>query len=299
LDVSELDPFLIPEIVPTFGEQSFLTKQVAEKFGLSAGTPVTYRAGDQPNNAFSLNVLNPGEIAATAGTSGVVYGVTDKVNHDPYQRINTFAHINHTADHPRYGVLLCINGTGISNSWIKKITKTSVFELMNQLASAVKPGSEGLLFVPFGNGAERMLGNSNPGAGFFNIDFNLHNHAHLYRAVQEGVAFAFKYGIEIMQQTGIDPKLIRAGQSNMFQSEIFGQTLANLTSAEILLCNTDGSLGAARGAALGAGFYRSAAEAYQSLSILKTIKPDKIQVLDEAYKLWKKKLSSQLQTFRT
>lgn len=270
-----IDPNLISGLVPTFGVQGYLSVKIAQELGLSAGIPISYRAGDQPNNAFSLNVLNPGEIAATAGTSGVVYGVTDRVKYDPELRINTFAHVNHLPDNPRYGMLLCINGAGISNSWIKKITNSAGFEQMNQLAKAVAPGSEGLLFIPFGNGAERMLSNRQPGAGFINIDFNLHSQAHLYRAVQEGVAFAFKYGIEIMQQTGIRTKVIRAGHANMFLSDVFCQTVSNLTGAKIQLYNTDGSMGAARGAALGAGFYQKPEQCFINLSMINMFQPQK------------------------
>ena len=80
-------------------------KRQAKELGLKEGTPITYRAGDQPNNALSLNVFNPGEIASTAGTSGVVYGVNGEVNYDPQSRVNTFAHVNHTIDQTRLGVL--------------------------------------------------------------------------------------------------------------------------------------------------------------------------------------------------
>lgn len=287
-ETGDIDRSLLADIVPTFGEQGYLSRTVADELGLQAGIPVTYRAGDQPNNAFSLNVLNPGEIAGTAGTSGVVYGVTDKVNYDPQQRVNTFAHVNHTTENPHYGVLLCINGTGISNSWIRKISGAGGFEQMNQLASIGAPGSDGLIFIPFGNGAERMLENQNPGAGFFNIDLNLHGRAHLYRAVQEGIACAFRYGMEILQQCGITRKVIRVGNTNMFLSELFCQTLATLSGAEIQLYDTDGALGAARGAALGAGFYQNPRQCFSTMKMLKVFQPQ-IELknqLDEVFDKW-------------
>lgn len=288
-EAGEISSALLADIVPTFGEQGFLSKTVADELGLQAGIPVTYRAGDQPNNAFSLNVLNPGEIAATAGTSGVVYGVSGKINSDPQQRVNTFAHVNHTAENPHYGVLLCINGTGISNSWIKKISGADGFEQMNQLASTVAHGSDGLIYIPFGNGAERMLGNRNTGAGFFNIDLNLHSRAHLYRAVQEGIACAFKYGMEIMQHSGITLNVIRAGNANMFLSGLFCQSLATLSGVEIQLCDTDGALGAARGAALGAEFFQSPQQCFSTLNLLKSYTPQQElkQQHDELFEKWK------------
>lgn len=292
-EAGDIDRSLLADIAPTFGEQGFLSKKVAGELGLKTGIPVTYRAGDQPNNAFSLNVLNPGEIAATAGTSGVVYGVSGKITSDPQQRVNTFAHVNHTAEHPRFGVLLCINGTGIANSWIKKISCASGFDEMNIQAGKVAPGSDGLIFIPFGNGAERMLQNQNPGAGFHNIDFNRHTQAHLFLAVQEGVACAFRYGMEIMNGLGINLRMIRAGEANMFLSALFCQTLATLSGAEIQLYDTDGALGAARGAALGAGFYQNPQQCFSAMKMLKVFQPqtELKPRLDKVYEDWNNHLN--------
>ncbi len=283
----------IPPIVPTFARQGALTKSAASTLGLKAGTPVGYRAGDQPNNAFSLNVLNPGEIAATAGTSGVVYGVSDEVKYDPASRVNTFAHVNHTTAANRLGVLLCVNGTGILNSWLKHNTGKNIdYEEMNQLASGVAPGSEGLVILPFGNGAERMLNNQNPGCTINNLNFNTHHQGHLYRAAQEGIVFALNYGLDIMKQTGITPEIIRAGKANMFLSPIFRETLANISGATIELYDTDGAAGAAKGGAMGAGIYNNTEEAFKNFTKLETITPvDQLKnKYNEAYEGWKKVL---------
>ena len=287
---------IIPDIVPTFSVQGELTRQAAEDLGLAAGTPVAYRAGDQPNNAFSLNVLNPGEIAATAGTSGVVYGVSQDVKYDPFSRVNTFAHVNHKTGQNRLGVLLCINGTGILNSWIRRNTGLTHigYNDMNQMASGVAPGSDGVLVLPFGNGAERMLRNKDIGCHLGNLNFNRHNQSHILRASQEGIVFAFNYGIEIMKGIGISTSVIRAGKANMFLSPIFTSTLASLTGATIELYNTDGSVGAARGAGVGTGLYKSFNDAFVGLNKLEMIKPDeKLQpALKEAYQNWTKYLQS-------
>ncbi len=290
LEAAGIEKTLIPELVPTFGIQGYLSKEAAFELGLPEGIPLTYRAGDQPNNAFSLNVLNPGEIAATAGTSGVVYGVTDEIISDPYSRVNTFAHVNHSVVDPRFGVLLCINGTGISNSWIRKITGAADFEFMNKKALEVLPGSEGLLFLPFGNGAERMLNNRQPGSSFFNIDFNTHRSEHLFRAVQEGVAFAFNYGIQILAQMAMKPTLIRAGNANMFLSKVFCNSLSAISNTSIELFNTDGSVGAARASAFGAGFYKDYSECFKNLVRISEVEPDPIirEQLLNAYYNWEK-----------
>jgi xylulokinase len=277
--------------------QSQLKLDIASELGLSSKTKVSYRAGDQPNNALSLNVLNPGEIAATAGTSGVVYGVSDEIKHDPQSRVNTFAHVNHSAENPRLGVLLCINGTGILNAWLKRLVGINLsYDEMNQLAAGVPIGSKGVTILPFGNGAERVLNNRNIGSIFNGINFNIHNKSHLLRAAQEGIVFSFKYGMDIMQNTGIDAKVIRAGKANMFLSPVFRDTLAGVTGATIELYNTDGSVGAARGAGIGSGFYASAKEAFANLTKLETVEPDpdKKAEYQEAYNNWKTELDNAL-----
>jgi xylulokinase len=287
------DASLLPEIVPTFGTQGHLSAEAAEAFGLKEGTPVSYRGGDQPNNALSLNVLNPGEIAATAGTSGVVYGVTDVKKYDPQSRVNTFAHVNHKADDPRLGVLLCINGTGILNAWVKRLLGDVSYREMDALAESAPIGCGGLTILPFGNGAERVLGNRNLGAQMAGVDFNRHDRAHLCRAVLEGIVFSFMYGMEVMEATGIEIKTIRAGFANMFISDVFCKTLAGVSGAVIELYETDGSLGAARGAGVGAGLYGSFEEAFRSLEQRKTIEPGEGDY-KQAYAAWKQHLQTAL-----
>lgn len=282
---------IMPNLLPTFAPQGTVSASAAAELGLAPGIPVAYRAGDQPNNALSLNVLNPGEIAATAGTSGVVYGVSDQVKYDPQSRVNTFAHVNHTDKQTRLGVLLCINGTGILNSWVKKnVAPEGIsYEDMNKLAESAGIGAQGLSILPFGNGAERMLGNKTPGAVISGTSFNIHNRSHIIRAAQEGIVFSFNYGMEIMKQTGITPSIIRAGNANMFLSPIFRETLANVSGATIELYETDGSVGAAKGAGVGAGIYKSFTEAFSSLKKLAVIEPNKANVnaTKEAYQNWK------------
>lgn len=294
LDYYGFDKNLIADIVPTFSVQSEVSAAAAAELGLKAGTPITYRGGDQPNNALSLNVLNPGEIAATAGTSGVVYGVLGEVNYDKQSRVNTFAHVNHTADQTRLGVLLCVNGTGILNAWThRNITPDVGYAEMNDLAATVPIGSEGVTIIPFGNGAERVLENKEIGCSINGLNFNKHNKAHLVRAAQEGIVFSFCYGMEIMQQMGMDIRKIHAGKANMFLSEIFRNTLAGVSGATIELYETDGSVGAAKGAGMGCGIYKDHDEAFATLKKLAVIEPDdskRSQYL-AAYTAWKEQLA--------
>ncbi|MBR0488974.1 MAG: carbohydrate kinase [Prevotella sp.] len=293
----------IADIVPTFSIQSEVSKSAAEELGLKAGTPISYRAGDQPNNALSLNVFNPGEIASTAGTSGVVYGVLGEVNYDPKSRVNTFAHVNH---HPspnpqhssfqtRLGVLLCINGTGILNAWVhRNITPDLSYAEMNDLAATVPIGSEGVTIIPFGNGAERVLENREVGCSINGLSFNKHNRAHIVRAAQEGIVFSFCYGMEIMQQMGMDIHKIHAGKANMFLSPLFRDTLASVSGATIELFETDGAAGAAKGAGIGCGFYKDHNEAFATLKRLAVIEPDEARRAEylNAYVQWKKEIIS-------
>lgn len=293
----ELPEEMVADICPTFGEQGKMTRQAAEELGLAAGTPVTYRAGDQPNNALSLNVFNPGEIASTAGTSGVVYGVNGMVNYDPLSRVNTFAHVNHTAEAARLGILLCVNGTGILNSWLKRNVMPDVsYANMNDIAAKAPIGAEGLSILPFGNGAERMLENREIGCQIQGLNFNVHNRGHLARAVQEGIVFSFQYGIEIMQKMGMEVSKIHAGNANMFLSPLFRNTLASISGATIELYDTDGSVGAAKGAGMGAGIYKSHDEAFASLERVAEIEPDSANAdqYKEAYSLWKARLEKSL-----
>ncbi|MDR0895097.1 MAG: carbohydrate kinase [Prevotellaceae bacterium] len=294
----DFDPSLIADIRPTFAEQGQVSQAAAQELGLKAGTPITYRAGDQPNNALSLNVFNPGEIASTAGTSGVVYGVNGEVNYDPQSRVNTFAHVNHTAEQTRLGVLLCINGTGILNSWVRRVIAPEgiSYNEMNALASQAPIGSGGISILPFGNGAERMLENKEINCSIRGLNFNLHGKQHIVRAAQEGIVFSFKYGIDIMEQMGIPVQKIHAGHANMFLSSIFRDTLAGVTGAVIELYDTDGSVGAAKGAGMGAGIYRDNNEAFATLERLDVIEPNsaKREEYAEAYGRWKHRLEKSM-----
>ncbi|WPO81371.1 FGGY family carbohydrate kinase [Chryseobacterium sp. JJR-5R] len=283
-----------PEIIPTFGIQSTVSAAAAQELGLKEGTPISYRAGDQPNNALSLNVFNPGEIASTAGTSGVVYGVLDQLEYDKLSRVNTFAHVNHTPEQIRLGVLLCINGTGILNSWLKHNFATSLASYgdMNELASLSPVGSKGLSIVPFGNGAERVLENKETNCSIHGINFNIHSKGDILRAAQEGIVFSYEYGMDIMRSIGMDIRVIRAGNANMFLSSIFRQSLSSVSNAVIELYDTDGAVGAARAAGMGIGFYADSKEAFASLEKIAVIEPEheKQEQYIEAYSRWKNHL---------
>lgn len=301
LDYFGFSKSVIPEIRPTFSEQGRLSIAAAKEIGIEAGTPVTYRAGDQPNNALSLNVFNPGEIAATAGTSGVVYGVNGKVNFDPQSRVNTFAHVNHSTKNNRLGVLLCINGTGILNAWTRRniMLEGLSYSDMNEIASSVPVGSDGVAVLPFGNGAERMLGNRNVDCSIHGFNFNIHNRNHMARAVQEGVVFSFKYGMDIMAEIGMEISKIHAGNANMFLNPVFREALSAITGATIELYDTDGAVGAAKGAGMGAGVYRNNTEAFSTLEKIMVIEPDSklVPKYEEAYAKWRRILEMYLTEF--
>lgn len=298
LDYLGFPESILPEIVPTFSIQGILTAHAAAELGLKEGTPVSYRAGDQPNNALSLNVFNPGEIASTAGTSGVVYGINGEVAYDAQSRVNNFAHVNHTNDMTRLGVMVCISGTGILNSWMKRnVAPEGIsYPAMNDLAAKAPIGSAGVSILPFGNGAERVLANREIGCSFHGINFLIHDRSHLLRAAQEGIVFSFMWGMEIMKSLGMDISKIHAGHANMFLSPIFRQTLAGVSGATIELYDTDGSVGAAKGAGIGAGIYRDNTEAFASLEKIEVIEPDTAHRDEylEAYARWKKYLAAAL-----
>lgn len=289
------DASLIPAVQPVFSDHGRLTKEVADRLGLKEGIPVTYKSGDQPNNALSLNVLQPGEVAATAGTSGVIYGVTDNLMFDPQSRVNTFAHVNYKEEKKRLGVLLCINGTGILNNWVKENMAPGMgYQQMNEAAAQIAPGCNGLQILPFGNGAERMLNNKMVGAHFSGIDFNVHTQAHIFRAVQEGIAFAFRYGLDIMREGGMNPGVIRAGKANMFLSPLFTEAFVNATGVPVELYAADGSVGAAIGAGIGVGVFTEQ-DAFNQAKPLQVVTPSATGVYDDLYLKWKATLQKQLE----
>lgn len=295
IDYFKFNTSFIPQINPVFAEHGTVQKSVAELLGLKEGIPVTYKAGDQPNNALSLNVLKPGEVAATAGTSGVIYGVSDRLTYDKQSRVNTFAHVNHSSNEKRLGILLCINGTGILNRWVRDTIAPGIsYSQMNVEAAKIPAGSNGLKVLPFGNGAERMLNNKIVGARFDGIDLNIHTRSHIFRASQEGIAFAFRYGLDIMRENEMHPTVIRAGKANMFYSEVFTEAFVNATGVPVELYNSDGSVGAAIGAGIGAKAFNNEQEAFSKMKRLELIEPNKKEVYNELYLQWKEILEQRL-----
>ncbi len=291
---------MLPEVRPTFSVQGELAREAAAELGLRPGIPVSYRAGDQPNNAFALEVLEPGEAAATAGTSGVVYGVSAEPRSDARSRVNVFVHVNHREEDPRYGVLMCVNGAGITYRWLRSLLGGTAggldYRRMDEEAASAPPGSEGLMVFPYGNGAERTLENRLPGASVRGLDFNCHRRPHLLRAAQEGVVFALHYGLEIMRAMGAGAERIRAGRANMFLDPLFRRIFAAVTGAALEVYDTDGAQGAARGAGLGAGVFAGLAEAFRGLERVETVEPDPDleEAYREAYGRWKAELERQM-----
>ena len=297
LDYYKINTDCIPEIVNTFSEQGTVHKNAALQSGLKEGTPILYRAGDQPNNALTLNVFNPGEVAATAGTSGVFYAITDSPQAFENSGVNNFAHVNHSENHKRIGKLLCINGAGIQYRWLQQALDVNSYEDMNALANEIEVGSDGLLVFPFGNGPERMLGNALLGASIHGLEFNTHSKAHLCRAALEGIAFSMSYGMELLQQEGIRPEVIKAGSDNMFRSKIFSQTIANLVDRNIDIYNNTGATGAARACSLVSGNFSSYAEQVEKEDFSKRYSPDKnIHKHRQAYDKWKAHLEKLINT---
>lgn len=295
IDYFGFDTELFPTVKPVFSSHGRLTREVANALQITTGTPVTYKAGDQPNNALSLNVLNPGEVAATAGTSGVIYGVSDQLAYDPQSRVNTFAHVNYANDRKRLGVLLCINGTGSLYRWVKQSFGSGLsYQQMNELAAKAPVGSDGLTILPFGNGAERMLNNKQVGAHLQNIDLNLHQQSHIFRAANEGIASSFRYGLDIMRENGMHPTVIRAGRTNMFLSDLFTETFVNTTGVAVELYNNDGSLGAALGAGIGAEIFTTATEAFSNSKPVAYVEPKITDQFNDIYENWKNVLQDHL-----
>ena len=295
MDHFGFDASLVPELVDAIGMQGTVKSSVAANLGLRPGVQVTYRCGDQPNNAFSLGALHPGDVAATAGTSGVIYFVTDQPFADRLGRVNTFVHVNSSPEEPRNGVLVCVNGTGILYSWLRKLVSVGGdmnYTELNRLAASAPAGSDGLMWFPFGNGAERILGNRSVGSSLTHMDFNRHSASSLVRAGMEGIVYALRYGLDIVREGGMSVSKISAGHANMFLSPTFRAIFSNVTNTSVSIYSTDGAEGAARGAALGAGFHSTAEEALASLEIVERVEPDssQVDVYEAAYEEWRGEL---------
>ena len=286
------DESIFPTVKDVFSNHGALSASIANTLSLKAGIPISYKAGDQPNNALSLNVLEPGEVAATAGTSGVIYGVGNTLSYDLQSRVNSFAHVNHTSAENRIGMLLCINGTGILNSWVKKyIGANTNYTTMNEMAASIPAGSNGLTILPFGNGAERIFNNKIIGSQILGLDLNKHTAAHIYRAAQEGIAFAFRYGLDIMRENKLEPSVIKAGQANLFLSPVFTHAFVNATGVPVDLYNVEGSVGAALGAGIGAGIYKELKEAFADKKPIQLIEPTETKQYNVLYENWKNNLA--------
>jgi len=294
-----IDESLVAEQRPLFSVHGYLKENIANLLGLKAGIPVSYKAGDQPNNALSLNVLKPGEVAATAGTSGVIYGVSEDLTYDVQSRVNTFAHVTYSTENPHTGVLLCINGTGSMYRWAKNNFAPGLsYPQLNNLSASAPIGSNGLRVLPFGNGAERMLGNKYTGGQLIGIDLNISSQADIFRAVQEGIAFAFRYGLDVMRENGMQPKIIRAGKANLFLSDVFAQTFVDVTGIRLELYENDGSVGAAIGAGIGAGIFKSPEQAFSQHDAIEYLEPKNSQAYEAIYQDWKEILTNQLNNLK-
>ena len=295
LDYYGIDAGLTPPIVSNFKDQGRVTISGASQTGLPVGVPIRYRAGDQPNNALALNILKPGEVAATGGTSGVLFAVSDRDSSKEFYRVNHFAHVNYTPEESLIGTLLCINGAGIQYSWLRRMSSYNDFNLMNDLAGKTPIGSDGLINLPFGNGAERMLNNKTPGAQFSNLNLNKHQQGHLFRAALEGIAFSFAYGMEIMQEDALDIKLIRAGNDNLFRSEIFSKTITSLIGQNIEIYDTTGAIGAARAAYIEFDGLDDYSQSISSIDRLSEVEPqEENEPYHLAYQKWKTELERKI-----
>jgi xylulokinase len=301
LQAMEIPEKMIPEIVPNFGYQATIHPDIAFELGLNTAVKITYRAGDQPNNALSLNVLKPGEMATTAGTSAVIYAVSDSDNYDKENRINTFLHVNNTPAEKKNGVMLCINGSGILYQWLRKIMSVDsanlmAYEKLNSEAAKVKVGSEGLRFYPFGNGVERIFNNKKANSGIQNLNFNMHHSGHLVRSACEGIVFAMNYGFDVMKSVGAGGDIVRAGNANLFLSPVFREIFTNTTQTTLELYNTSGAEGAARGAAYGYGYYTSLEEAFAGLKCIERIEPNLVLTTQyqDIYQEWKNHINIEI-----
>lgn len=258
---------LPPEWFPPTYEGPQVSGQISQlasaQTGLRAGTPVVGGAGDQAAQATGVGAVEPGKIALTLGTSGVVFAPTESALIEPHGRLHAFCHALPGRWH-FMGVMLSAAG---SLQWYRDtIAPEMSFDALVDEAARITPGSEGLLFLPYLTGERTPHPDPYARGAWVGLTVR-HERAHMTRSILEGVAFGLKDCFELIRKAGqgdIDQVRVSGGGA---KSRLWKQILADVLGVELVTVNT--TEGAAFGAALlagvGAGLYSSVPEACQQM----------------------------------
>jgi xylulokinase len=227
----------------------------AAETGLVQGTPVVGGSGDCAAQAVGVGAVQPGIIALTLGTSGVVFASTEAPLVEPEGRLHAFCHAVPGRWH-FMGVMLSAAG---SLQWYRDTLAPGIsFDTLVNEAGDIKAGSDGLLFLPYLTGERTPYPDPLVRAAWIGLTVR-HTRAHMTRAVLEGVAFGIKDSFRLILQAGlgsIEQVRISGGGA---KSKLWRQIMADVLGVELVTVNT--SEGAAFGAALlagvGAGIYEN------------------------------------------
>ncbi len=243
LDALRIDPAWMP---PTFEGPEVtgtLTAEAAAATGLRSGTPVVAGGGDQAANAVGVGAVEPGVVALSLGTSGVVFATTDRPLFEARGRVHAFCH----AVPGRWHMMSVMLSAAGSLRWFRDaVAPGTEYDDLVAPAAEVPAGSEGLLFLPYLTGERSPYPDPLARGAFVGLTL-AHDRRHLTRAVLEGVAFGLRDGLDLMVEAGMPaPSVIRASGGGT-SSPLWRQILADVLGAEIATVDT------AEGAAYGAG----------------------------------------------
>ena len=251
-----IDPNWLPRTFEGTEVTGAVTSEAADLTGVPAGTPVVGGGGDQAASAIGTGVVDPGSVTVSVGTSGVVFAATDTPAYEPEGRVHAFCHAVPDRWH-LMGVMLSAAG---SYQWFRDHLAPGVsFAELDDLAAAIPPGADGLLFLPYLSGERTPHPDPLARGAFVGLTVR-HHRGHLARAVLEGVAFGLKDGLDWMVEAGTPaPQSVRLSGGGA-RSELWRQIIAGVFGASVETVNTHegAAYGAAILAGIGAGWAGSA-----------------------------------------
>ena len=257
-----------PELTESTVASAKVSTEAGAVTGLPVGTPVIAGGGDQAAQAVGCGIVHEGMVSATLGTSGVVFAQSDEYRVEPDGKLHAFCHAVPGKWH-LMGVMLSAAG---SFQWYKTQLgreeharehngEGNAYDLLTEAAAEIKPGSEGLVFLPYLSGERTPHPDPHAKGAFVGLTLR-HSKAHLTRAVLEGVSYGLKDSLSLMQNLGVHPsRIILSGGGT--RSGLWKQMLADIFETPCCLVNaTEGAAyGAALLAAVGCGTIVSVEEA--------------------------------------
>jgi xylulokinase len=284
------------EILPKAFESPEITghvlKQGAHATGLQEGTPVVAGAGDQAAGAVGMGIVEPGNVSATIGTSGVVFAATSSPVVEPKGRIHTFCH----AIPKRWHVMGVTQGAGLSLRWFRdqfgvQGGGSGGYDALMAEAATTPSGADGLLWAPYLMGERTPHLDPNARGALVGLTAQ-HTRAHVIRAILEGVAFSLRDTLTIFSELNVPVKSIRLGGGGA-RSSLWQQIQADVYGMPVDLIGAEegAAYGAALLAGLGAGVWRSVEAACETaVRVAKRVQPiaKNVELMNRRYQEYRK-----------